>query len=343
MPFRNPPFPTDQFFRGPNMSVTSQSTLDKPRLLPAIHLNVRDFGTLIGLLLIAGVFFAVAPGFLSERNLMNILQQSSINACVALGMTLVIISGGIDLSVGPTAALAAVLSAGLMVSGVPPIFAVLAGLCLGALCGAVNGALVSFGGLQPFIVTLGTLSTYRAVALIVTGGNPVLGVPHSFRSIANGSVSGIPVSVVVVLVVALLAGIILRKTPFGEYLLAVGGNEEAAHIAGVPIALTKIGAYVMSGVLAALAAIILIGRLGAAEPILGNLWELDAIAAAAIGGASLMGGKGSIIGTLLGAIILGAMRNGLTLLNVQAFYQLLATGLIILLAMLVDRFTRGRS
>lgn len=325
------------------MSITSDGALDRPRSLPASRLNIRDFGTLIGLLLIVGVFAAMAPGFLSQRNLVNILQQSSINACVALGMTLVIISGGIDLSVGPTAALAAVLSASLMVGGVPPALAILAGLGLGALCGVVNGALVSFGGLQPFIVTLGTLSTYRALALIATGGNPVLGVPQAFRGIANGSFFGVPASVLVVIVVALLAAIILRKTPFGEYLLAVGGNEEAAHIAGVPIALTKIGAYALSGVLAALAAIILIGRLGAAEPILGNLWELDAIAAAAIGGASLMGGKGSIIGTLLGAVILGAMRNGLTLLNVQAFYQLLATGLIILLAMLVDRATRGRT
>jgi ribose transport system permease protein len=321
----------------------STPTVTPSHSFPAFRLNVRDFGTVVGLLLILAVFAFIAPGFLSERNLMNVLQQSSINACVALGMTLVIISGGIDLSVGPTAALSAVLSAALMVAGVPPAIAVVAGLGLGAICGLVNGALVAFGGLQPFIVTLGTLSTYRALALIFTGGNPILGVPTAFRSVANGYFFGVPASVIAVIVVALLAAILLRKTPFGEYLLAVGGNEEAAHIAGVPIALTKIGAYVLSGVLAALAALILIGRLGAAEPILGNLWELDAIAAAAIGGASLMGGKGSIIGTLLGAIILGAMRNGLTLLNVQAFYQLLATGLIILLAMLIDRATRGRS
>lgn len=318
---------------------------DNPAM-PAIpvlpRVNLRDFGTLLGLLLIATVFGVLAPNFISERNLLNILQQSSINACVALGMTLVIISGGIDLSVGPVAALAAVLSASLMAAGVPIPLALLAGLALGALCGAINGALVSFGGLQPFIVTLGTLSTFRALALIATGGSPILGVPREFRSIANGTLLGIPTSVIVVIVVAVLAGIILRKTPFGEYLLAVGGNEEAAHIAGVPIRRTKIGAYMLSGVLAALASLILIGRLGAAEPILGNLWELDAIAASAIGGASLMGGKGSIVGTLLGAIILGAMRNGLTLLNVQAFYQLLATGIIILLAMLIDRATRGR-
>jgi ribose transport system permease protein len=140
---------------------------------------------------------------------------------------------------------------------------------------------------------------------------------------------------------ALVAWVILRRTPLGEYILAIGGNEEAANICGVPITLTKLAVYGMSGFLSTLASLILIGRLGAAEPILGQGWELDAIASAAIGGASLAGGKGSMIGTLLGAIILGTMRNGLTLMNVQAFYQLLATGVIILLAMLVDRFTRG--
>jgi ribose transport system permease protein len=304
--------------------------------------SVRDAGTLIGLILIVVVFAILVPGFVSERNLVNILQQSSINACLALGMTLVIISGGIDLSVGPTAAIAAVLSATLLVAGYPVPIAILGGLGVGAVCGLVNGVLVAYVGLQPFIVTLGTLSTYRAVALIYTGGNPVLGIPPAFRTIFNGSVAGIPHSVIIVACVAIAAWILLKKTPIGEYLLAVGGNEEASYVAGVPIAVTKITAYVISGALAALASLILIGRLGAAEPILGNLWELDAIAAAAIGGASLMGGKGSIIGTILGAIILGAMRNGLTLMNVQAFYQLLATGLIILVAMIIDRLTRGR-
>ncbi|MBD8665797.1 ABC transporter permease [Rhizobium sp. CFBP 8752] len=315
-----------------------------PRRSPKLFssFSLRDAGTLIGLILIVAVFAALVPGFLSERNLINILQQSSINACIALGMTLVIISGGIDLSVGPTAAISAVLTATMLVSGVPVPVALLAGLGIGAFCGLVNGVLVAYVGLQPFIVTLGTLSTYRAIALIYTGGNPVLGVPQGFRSLFNGNVAGIPNSVIIVAVVAFVAWVLLKKTPIGEYLLAVGGNEEASYVAGVPIALTKITAYVISGVLAALASFILIGRLGAAEPILGNLWELDAIAAAAIGGASLMGGKGSIVGTILGAIILGAMRNGLTLMNVQAFYQLLATGLIILVAMMIDRATRGR-
>ena len=320
--------------------ITQNAAVPSSKLLGSF--SVRDAGTLIGLVAIVVIFGLLAPDFLSQRNLLNILQQSSINACLALGMTLVIISGGIDLSVGPTAAISAVICATLLVAGVPVPLAILAGLSIGALCGLVNGVLVAYAGLQPFIVTLGTLSTYRAIALIYTGGNPVLGVPQGFRTLFNGTVAGIPNSVVMVAIVALLAWVLLKKTPLGEYLLAVGGNEEAAYVAGVPIAVTKITAYVISGALAALASMILIGRLGAAEPILGNLWELDAIAAAAIGGASLMGGKGSVIGTLLGAIILGAMRNGLTLMNVQAFYQLLATGLIILVAMMIDRVTRGR-
>jgi ribose transport system permease protein len=307
-----------------------------------LNIGLRDAGTLFGLLAIVVVFAVLSPNFLTERNLLNILQQSSINACVALGMTLVIIAGGIDLSVGPTAAIAAVVAAVLMAAGAPIVVAIPAALLFGMAAGALNGTLVAYGGLQPFIVTLGTLSLYRAAALIYTGGNPILGILPEFRALFNASFFGIPSPVVIVAVLALAVWVLLNKTPLGEYFLAVGGNAEASHIAGVPVAMTKIASYVISGSLAAVAGLVLVGRLGAADPTLGNLWELDAIAAAAIGGASLMGGKGSIVGTLLGAIILGSLRNGLTLLNVQAFYQLLATGIIILVAMLIDRATRGR-
>jgi ribose transport system permease protein len=303
----------------------------------------RDLGTLLGLILLALAFGSLTDVFFTQRNLINILQQSSINACLAIGMTLVIISGGIDLSVGATAALCAVLSATLLkYGGGSPAVVILVSLSIGALCGLFNGAIIAYVGLQPFIVTLGTLSIYRALALLYTGGNPVLALPNEFRRIFTSDLFGLPVPVVIVGVLAIIASIVLAKTPIGEYIFAVGGNEEAARVSGVPIGLTKITAYVASGMLAALASVILMARLGAAEPTLGNLWELDAIAAAAIGGASLMGGKGSIFGTILGAIVLGMMRNGLTLLNVQAFYQLLATGIIILLAMLVDRLTRGK-
>ncbi|CAK6500796.1 Ribose import permease protein RbsC (plasmid) [Pantoea sp. Nvir] len=306
-----------------------------------LKFNLRDAGTLIGLLIIIITFSFLSPVFFSVPNLLNILQQSSINALIALGMTLVIISGGIDLSVGPTAALSAVLGATLMTSGVPVPLAIFATLGIGALCGVFSGSLIAYAGLQPFIVTLGGLSLFRAIALIYTGGNPVFGIPLSFRSLINSTLFGIPGPILIVAVISLLLWVVMNKTPLGEYILAIGGNEEAARVAGVPVKRTKVTVYVVSGALASLAALILIGRLGAAEPTIGNLWELDAIAAAAIGGASLMGGKGSIFGTLIGVIILGALRNGLTLLNIQAFYQLLATGLIIIIAMLIDRATRG--
>ncbi len=313
---------------------------DTPTLLSRIRF--RDAGTLLGLVIIGVVFATLTPVFLTTPNLMNILQQSSINACIALGMTLVIISGGIDLSVGPIAALAAVLGAAMMVAGVPIPLAVLGAIAVGVACGAFNGALIAWGGLQPFIVTLGGLSLYRAFALIFTGGTPIFGIPPEFRALTNGTLLGIPNPVVIVAVLALIAWVVLNRTPLGEYFMAIGGNAEAARISGVPVTLTKMSAYMISGGLAAIAAMILIGRLGAAEPTLGTLWELDAIAAAAIGGASLSGGRGSIIGTLIGCIILGALRNGLTLMNVQAFYQLLATGIIIIVAMLIDRATSGK-
>lgn len=310
--------------------------------LGRLNISWRDMGTVAGLVIMVVVFASMSDVFLTQRNLINILQQSSINAVIAVGMTLVIISGGIDLSVGPVAALSAVLSAALLVAGYPVPIVIIAALAVGLACGFVNGALIAYAGLQPFIVTLGTLSLFRALALLYTGGTPILGLPNEFRQLFSSSIFGLPVPVIVAAVLAVLATILLRKTPLGEYILAVGGNEEAARVSGVPIARTKVITYMISGGLAALAATILIARLGAAEPTLGNLWELEAIAAAAIGGASLMGGKGSIFGTILGAVVLGAMRNGLTLLNVQAFYQLLATGIIIILAMLVDRLARGK-
>ncbi|RPH24190.1 ABC transporter permease [Buttiauxella warmboldiae] len=322
--------------------ITQGNTQPATSVTSHFKFNVRDAGTLIGLLIIIITFSFLSPVFFTLPNLLNILQQSSINAIIALGMTLVIISGGIDLSVGPAAALSAVLGATLMVAGVPVPLAVLATLGIGALCGVFSGTLVAYAGLQPFIVTLGGLSLFRAIALIFTDGNPIFGIPMEFRSVINGLVFGIPMPIIIVVVIALILWVIMNKTPLGEYILAVGGNEEAARVAGVPVKRTKVTVYILSGVLAALAALILIGRLGAAEPTLGNLWELDAIAAAAIGGASLMGGKGSVLGTIIGAIILGALRNGLTLLNIQAFYQLLATGLIIIIAMLIDRATRGK-
>ncbi|WP_413724124.1 ABC transporter permease [Sodalis sp. RH16] len=319
-----------------------ENTLHKSFYSRFRKFNLRDAGTLIGLIIIVCVFSVLSPVFLTIPNLLNILQQSSINAAIALGMTLVIISGCIDLSVGSTAAFSAVVGASLMVAGVPVSISIIGALAVGMLCGAFSGVLVAYAGLQPFIVTLGGLSLFRAIALICTGGNPIFGIPPDFRNFINGQFLGVPCPIIIVAIIAIILWVIMNKTPLGEYILAVGGNQEAARVAGVPVEKTKVIVFVISGLLASLSSLILIARLGAAEPTLGNLWELDAIAAAAIGGASLMGGKGSILGTIVGAIILGALRNGLTLMNIQAFYQLLATGLIIIVAMLIDRTTRGK-
>ena len=248
----------------------------KNRVLPSslVKFNVRDAGTLIGLLIIIVTFSFLSPVFLTLPNLLNILQQSSINALIALGMTLVIISGGIDLSVGPTAAMSAVFGASLMVAGIPLPLAVVLTLGVGAACGLFSGTLIAWAGLQPFIVTLGGLSLFRAIALIFTGGNPVFGIPSSFRDMINSSLFGIPTPIVIVAIIALILWTVMNKTPLGEYILAIGGNEEAARVAGVPVRQTKITVYVISGILASLASLILIGRLGSAEPTIGTLWEL---------------------------------------------------------------------
>lgn len=228
-----------------------------------LNISWRDMGTVLGLVLMVVVFASLSDVFLTQRNLVNILQQSSINACIAIGMTLVIISGGIDLSVGPVAAFAAVLSASLLMAGFPIPIVILSALCIGLACGLLNGLLIAFAGLQPFIVTLGTLSLFRALALIYTGGNPVLGLPKDFRQIFSSSFFGLPVPVIVVGALAISATVMLKKTPLGEYILAVGGNEEAARVSGVPIERTKVITYMMSGALASLASVILIARLGA--------------------------------------------------------------------------------
>jgi len=223
-----------------------------PGTRPALRLkfNLRDAGTLIGLLIIVVTFSFLSPVFFTLPNLLNILQQSSINALIALGMTLVIISGGIDLSVGPTAALSAVLGATLMASGVPVPLAILATLGVGAMCGLFSGTLIAYAGLQPFIVTLGGLSLFRAIALIYTGGNPIFGIPLEFRSLINSTLFGIPTPIVIVAVIALLLWTVMNKTPLGEYILAIGGNEEAARVAGVPVKRTKVTVYIFSGLLA---------------------------------------------------------------------------------------------
>jgi ribose transport system permease protein len=319
-------------------------TLAKRYQLVSIDLRllIRRNSVFVALLLVVLTFGLLAQGFLSILNLLNIVVQSSTNAVVALGMTFVIISAGIDLSVGSVVALVAVIVASLMKSGWPVIAATVLSISIGAVCGAGNGLLISKLRLQPFIVTLGTMSLYRGIALVYTNGYPIMRISPNFKAAFSGALKGLPMPVLFVAILGLFCWLLLRYTVYGEHVQAIGGNEEAARLCGVQVDRIKVLTYTLSGVLSAFSAMILVARLGAAEPIAGQGWELDAIAASVLGGASLQGGRGNILGTIMGALLLGALRNGLTLLNVQTFYQTLATGVVILVAVLVDSITHLR-
>jgi ribose transport system permease protein len=298
--------------------------------------RARQFGTLIGLVVLCVILWILTPYFLTVSNLLNVAEQTSINAIVAVGMTYVILSGGIDLSVGSIVALAGVIL-GLALRGDQPLaVAVPVALASGAVCGLANGLLVSLGGLPPFIVTLGTMSIARGAALLVTEGRPISGFAPSFRLLATGRVGFAPAPVIATAVVYLIAHLALTRTTFGRYVYAIGGNEEATRLSGVAVRFHKTMIYVVSGVMSAVAAVILTARLNSAQPIAGMMYELDAIAATVIGGTSLMGGEGTLAGTLVGALIMGVLRNGLNLLGVSSFLQQIVIGGVIVVAVLLD-------
>jgi ribose transport system permease protein len=268
------------------------------------------------------------------------MLQASINMIIAVGMTLVITQGGIDLSVGSIVALAGMIAADLLVKGYGVPVALIAGLLVGGLCGLFNGALITYLNLPPFIVTLGTLSAFRGMALIYNSGRPIFGLTPDFNELLASSVGPVPRPVIIALLVAVLFAFVLRYTRLGEYTIAIGGSEEAARLSGVPVRRYKIAVYVINGLLAGLAALVLVARLSAMDPTAGALFELDAIAATVIGGTSLSGGQGSVFGTVIGALLMSVLRNGMNLLNVQAYYQQLIIGAVIILAVIVDRLRK---
>jgi ribose transport system permease protein len=298
--------------------------------------SARQFGTVIGLLVLSAVLWALTPHFLTIANLLNVAQQTSINAIVAVGMTYVILSGGIDLSVGSIVALSGVVLGTLLQADQPLAVALVGSLSVGTICGVANGVLITWGGLPPFIVTLGMMSIARGAALVFTEGRPVSGFDEGFRSLATGQVAMIPAPVATMLMVYLVAHLLLTRTTFGRYVYAIGGNEEATRLSGVRVRLHKTLIYGWAGLMSAVAAVILTARLNSAQPIAGMMYELDAIAATVIGGTSLMGGEGTLVGTLIGALIMGVLRNGLNLLGVSSFLQQIIIGGVIVGAVLVD-------
>lgn len=304
-----------------------------------ISANIQKLGPFAGLLLITIILSIVSPNFMTVDNILNVLRQVSINALIAFGMTFVILTGGIDLSVGSILALASAVTAGMLASGMDPILAILIGLLAGSVMGAINGFIITKGKVSPFIATLATMTVFRGLTLVYTDGRPITGLSNSelFVLMGKGYVGWIPVPVIWTIVAYFILYFILKKTTFGRRVYAIGGNEEAAILSGIRTDRVKIWIYSMTGLLSALAGIILSSRLNSAQPTAGASYELDAIAAVVLGGTSLSGGRGWIFGTLVGALIIGVLNNGLNIMNVSSFYQQVVKGGVILLAVLLDR------
>ncbi|ADA67854.1 MULTISPECIES: ABC transporter permease [Thermotoga] len=297
---------------------------------------MRRYPVVVGFVALLVALSILSDRFLTISNLLNVLRQVSVQAIIAFGMTIVIISGGIDLSVGSVFAFSAVVLASILKQG--SIFlAMLAGLGVGALFGLFNGFVIAKAKLQPFIVTLATMAIARSFTLLYTNGMPITGFSDAFRFIGRGEIFSIPVPVFIMFGVFFLTWYLLSQTKLGLYAYSIGGNEEATRLSGVNVDRYKIIFYVISGVYSAVSAMILTARLNSAQPIFGQGYELDAIAAVVLGGASLSGGKGTVFGTLFGALIMGIINNGLNLLNVSPFYQQAVKGSIILAAVLLER------
>lgn len=299
----------------------------------------QNLGTILALIILMVFVSILNPTFLQANNLMNLMRQLIINGFIALGMTFVILTGGIDLSVGSTLAVTSAIFAGLLQNGMNTILAILIALGLGLILGLINGFLITKGKLAPFIVTLATMTIFRGLTLVYTDGRPIAGPKDNFdfQFLGKGQFFGVPFQVILFALAFLILWTILNKTALGRKIYAVGGNEKASFISGINIDKVKISVYVISSLMAVLSGLVLTSRLNSAQPTAGVAYEMDAIAAVVLGGTSMAGGSGSLTGTLIGILILGVLNNGLNLLGVSSFYQQIVKGIVILIAVLIDR------
>ncbi|GMA97856.1 ABC transporter permease [Pelosinus sp. IPA-1] len=323
-------------------------TNSKTNLFEKISVDIlqfmkENFGILIGFVALCVALSIISPAFLTEANILNILRQVSTNANLALGMTLVIIICGIDLSVGSIVALSGTVTGGLIAfSGVPISIAVLIGILVGTLAGAFNGVVVAYTGIPSFIVTLAMLNIARGAAYVYTGGQPIRVMNEGFNVIGAGYLGPIPLPVIYSFIFLIITFIILNKTKLGRHIYAVGGNKEAARFTGIKIKKVEIFVYTFSGFLAAFSGVVLAARMFSGQPTVGNGFELDAIAAVVLGGTSMTGGIGKIGGTLIGVLVIGVLNNGLNLLNINSFWQLIIKGIVILAAVYVDMMKKRK-
>ncbi|MDR3440011.1 ABC transporter permease [Telmatospirillum sp.] len=339
------------------MSITDTIVPDRKVKLNRNDL-IQKFAALAGLVILVFVFSLTSDSFLTTSNGVTLALQTTSIAFLGFGATCVIITGGIDLSVGSVLALAGVVAGMAVKEGMPVTLAMALGIVSGGACGLINGVVITRMKLPPFIATLGMMMVARGVALQITGARPVSGLGDAFGELGNGSLlrvveegangfpkvvfPGIPYPVIVMIVLALVLAVVLMKTTFGRHLYAVGSNEEAARLSGVNVVRIKIGAYVVSGLLAGLCGCVLMSRLVTAQPNEGVAYELDAIASAVIGGTSLVGGIGTISGTVIGAFIIGILRNGLNMNGVSSFIQMITIGLVIIFTVWIDQMRNRR-
>ncbi len=331
-------------------AVPAGAGTEQPRTLSSrIGPMAQRYGILIALAVLCVVLSLVSDNFLTSRNIINVLRQTSINGILAIGMTFVILTRGIDLSVGSVVAMAGVVSASFattsaagFIPGAPYVAAVplAVGVLTGIALGALSGLAVARFAVPAFVATLGMLSAARGLTLIYSGGRPIPALTDGYRWIGTGDIAGIPVPIILFGLVFALSHFVLTRTRFGRHVYAVGGNPHAAKVSGLPVRRIRFLVYVISGGLAAIAGMILTARTGSALPQAGVAYELDAIAAVVIGGTSLAGGIGRVTGTVIGALLIGVMNNGLDLLGVESYYQQVIKGGLIVAAVMLDRSRR---
>ncbi|SDI67726.1 ribose ABC transporter permease [Billgrantia gudaonensis] len=306
-----------------------------------------DNKAFLALIVLVAVSAAMSDSFLTPDNLLNVLRQTSINAIIAMGVTFVILTAGIDLSVGAVLALTGAFAASMTASGLAPWLSVPGTIASGALLGVISGLFVAYGRIQAFVVTLVAMTVVRGFALVYTDGRPIsIGggeVADAFWQLGGGYWLGIPIPIYLMFFVFVLCWGVLHHTRFGRHVYAVGGNEQVARLSGIDVNRIKVSVYAIAGACAALAGVVLTARLGSAQPNAGMTYELDAIAAVVIGGTSLMGGRGRIFGTLVGALVIGVLNNALNIMGVSSYFQMIAKGAVILLAVLIDSRSRPSS
>jgi ribose transport system permease protein len=299
--------------------------------------------TLSGLIVLCLVFTVLSPYFLTWNNILTVATQTAVIAIISIGQSYVMITTGIDLSIGSNIALSGMVAGLAMTNGVPVLVAVLLGLLAGTFVGLLNGIMIAYGDMPPFIATLGTMTAVRGISLTLTQGIPVSGLPKTFTIIGTSSTLGIPNAVIIMLVLTIIFGFVLAKTRLGRYVYASGSNLDAARLSGINTKLVLTSVYVISGFLAAFAGLITAARIISAQPAAGDGYELDAVASSVIGGVSSLGGEGLIGGTFIGAFVIGVLRNGLNLVGVSPFIQKIVIGVVIVGAVFFDRIKRNKS